>query len=454
MSKATWFNITAIIELQRIFYMVKKETIAEGKTVEAAVSAGAAKLNATTDRVTYEIIETPKRGFLGFGETPAKVRVIYQIGPEDEALDFVRTLINNMGIDATAEISRSLSSSGDRMINISGEGAGVLIGHHGDTLDSLQFLVNLAVNRGGEDENREGYTRIVVDIENYREKREDTLRQLARSMANRVKKYKKNITLEPMNPYERRIIHSEVQNITNVSTVSIGQDSSRRVVIFYTENGQPTASQVAQAASAQADKDKTARRSRSDNSSSTRSRSGKNRRDKKKSPKAAAGLSSDNQNENTISENEAISEDADRAEALAVLNAQKSRRRNKKTVISDLAVPDSSESEAAVSAGNSRNDYSRDSSRGERRERGDRRDGGRRSDRQSDRRDGSSGSGTRPSKKNKTEDLIAKTIASFKSEITEENTVEEKPEIKTQAVVDNAPIILNANASSDDFKKK
>lgn len=443
--------------------MVKKETIAEGKTVEAAVSAGAAKLNATTDRVTYEILETPKRGFLGFGETPAKVKVIYQIGPEDEALDFVRTLITNMGIDASAEISRSLSSSGDRMINISGEGAGVLIGHHGDTLDSLQFLVNLAVNRGGEDENREGYTRIVVDIENYREKREETLRQLARSMANRVKKYKKNITLEPMNPYERRIIHSEVQNIPNVSTVSIGQDSSRRVVIFYTENGQPTASQVAQAASAQADKDKSVRRSRSDTDSSTKPRGNKNRRDRKKTAKSDTGLSSDKQSVNDIYENETAAEDTDRNEALAVLNAQKNRRRGKKTVISDIAIPESSESDCSesnrtVSAGNEReyalNDYSRDSTRAERRERGDRRDGGRRSDRQSDRRGSSSGSSPRPSKKNKTEDLIAKTIASFKSEAPEEIHIEEKPEIKTQAVVDNSPVILNANASSDDFKKK
>lgn len=415
--------------------MVKKETIAEGKTVEAAVSAGAAKLNATTDRVTYEIIETPKRGFLGFGETPAKVKVIYQIGPEDEALSFIRKLISNMGIDATAEISRTLSSSGDRMINITGEEAGVLIGHHGDTLDSLQFLVNLAVNRGGEDENGDGYTRIVVDIENYRAKREETLRQLARSMANRVRKYKKNITLEPMNPYERRIIHSEVQNITNVSTVSIGQDSSRRVVIFYTENGQPTASQVAQAASEQAEKDRAARRSRSE----TKSRSGKKRRDKKKSNKVESNRTSEQPGNDTISESESVSDDAGRTEALAVLNAQKNRRRNRRPETSDAK----------------EEEVSRDSSRGERRERGERRDGSRREDsRRPDRRNGSAGSGSRPPRKNKTEDLIAKTIASFKSEATKESSVEEKPKIKTQAVVDNAPIILNANASSDDFDIK
>ncbi|MBQ7719933.1 MAG: protein jag, partial [Clostridia bacterium] len=231
--------------------MVKKETIAEGRTVEAAVSAGAAELGSTPERVTYEIIETPKRGFLGFGETPAKVRVTYQIGPEDIALEFVRNIIDDMGIAAEAEISRSLSGSGDRQINIFGSDAGMLIGHHGETLDSLQFLTNLAVNKDDDDEDSDGYTRIVVDIENYRAKREDTLRTLARSMAARVKKYRKNITLEPMNPYERRIIHSEIQTIPGVSTISVGQDASRRVVIYYEESGKSSA-QLAQQAAAEA----------------------------------------------------------------------------------------------------------------------------------------------------------------------------------------------------------
>ena len=107
---------------------------------------------------------------------------------------------------------------------------GHLIGHHGDTLDAIQYLVNLAVNKKEENEERV-YTRISVDVENYRAKREETLRSLARRMAERVKKYRRSVTLEPMNPHERRIIHSEVQNIAGVTTVSIGQENSRRVVI-------------------------------------------------------------------------------------------------------------------------------------------------------------------------------------------------------------------------------
>lgn len=217
---------------------MKQEIIATGRTIEAAIANGAEKLGVTVERITYEIIDQPKKGFLGFGEAPAKVKIIYVPGPEDTALDFIRTLFNNMNIHAEAEISRERNPSGDRLIKITGEEAGILIGHHGDTLDSLQCLVNLAANKREEDE--EGnYTKITVDIENYRSKREDTLKRLARNMASKVQKYKKSITLEPMNPYERRIIHSEIQNIAGVSTTSIGADNNRKVVIFLEEKGKP-----------------------------------------------------------------------------------------------------------------------------------------------------------------------------------------------------------------------
>ena len=218
---------------------MKKEIIATGRTVEAAISNGAAELGITPERAVCEVLEQPKKGFLGFGESPAKVKISYTPGAEDSALEFIRTLLSDMELDVTAEYAREPSSSGDRLINISGEAAGVLIGHHGDTLDSLQCLVNLAANRG-EDEDGEGYTRISVDIENYRAKREETLRRLARNMAAKVKKYRKNVTLEPMNPYERRIIHSEVQGIEGVSTVSVGADAGRRVIIYLEELGKPT----------------------------------------------------------------------------------------------------------------------------------------------------------------------------------------------------------------------
>lgn len=254
---------------------MKKVVEVYGKTVESAIADAAVQLGVDREHLSYEILEEPKRGFLGFGEVPAKVRISYDTGDEDVAIDFVRTLIEDMGIDAVAEIS---DVGGGKLINITGGDAGILIGHHGATLDAIQYLVNLAANkrsdmlrreeeaasavRGEEDESAEnedsydeggiknqmtersrtvgkGYVRITLDIEGYREKREQTLRALARRMAYRVQKYKKSVTLEPMNPYERRIIHSEVQNIPGVTTISVGNDTDRKIIIYSEEVGMP-----------------------------------------------------------------------------------------------------------------------------------------------------------------------------------------------------------------------
>lgn len=244
---------------------MKKVVEVYGKTVESAIADAAVQLGVDREHLSYEILEEPKRGFLGFGEVPAKVRISYDTGDEDVAIDFVRTLIEDMGIDAVAEIS---DVGGGKLINITGGDAGILIGHHGATLDAIQYLVNLAANkrsdmlRREEDEPAEseysydeggiknqmtersrtvgkGYVRITLDIEGYREKREQTLRALARRMAYRVQKYKKSVTLEPMNPYERRIIHSEVQNIPGVTTISVGNDTDRKIIIYSEEVGMP-----------------------------------------------------------------------------------------------------------------------------------------------------------------------------------------------------------------------
>ena len=209
---------------------MKKEIIVTAKTIEAAVAQGASDLGVDVSAVTYEVIEAPKKGFLGFGETPATVKVGFTPSPEITALTFVRTVIRDMNIIADATISASSGNKREFLINITGEEASVLIGHHGDTLDSLQYLTNLAANRR-EDDEEGNYTRITVDVENYRSKREDTLRRLARRMADKALKYRKNVTLEPMNSYERRIIHSEIQGINGVTTNSIGSDNNRRVVI-------------------------------------------------------------------------------------------------------------------------------------------------------------------------------------------------------------------------------
>ena len=210
---------------------MKQEITVTGRTVEAAVAEGAEQLGVPVANVEYEVIEAPKKGFLGFGEVLATVRVFCHEGPDVAALKFVTTLLDNMGLDASAELCPDSISNGDRMINITGEDAGVLIGHHGDTLDGLQYIVNLEANKKAEDEGT-GKIKITVDIENYRKKREETLRRLARSVAAKVKKYRKSITLEPMSPYERRIIHSEIQQISGVSTNSIGTDNNRKVVVF------------------------------------------------------------------------------------------------------------------------------------------------------------------------------------------------------------------------------
>lgn len=152
------------------------------------------------------------------------------------ALDFANTLLRNMGVDAQAEFCGSETSGAGGntypKIVISGEGAGILIGHHGETLDAIQYLVNLCAHRKG-DGNSKDFVKIVVDIEDYRRKREETLRSLARRMAAKAQKYKRNVVLEPMNPFERRIIHSEIQGMENVSTHSVGSDENRKIVVCY-----------------------------------------------------------------------------------------------------------------------------------------------------------------------------------------------------------------------------
>ena len=158
------------------------------------------------------------------------------------ALDFVNTLLRDMQIDATCTPVAcpegvEYEIAGDAClypaVEITGEGSGILIGHHGETLDAIQCLLNLASIRKSDHETGADYVKISLDIENYRAKREETLRSLARRMAARAVKYKRNVFLEPMNAYERRIIHSELQNVENVSTHSVGTDKNRKIIITY-----------------------------------------------------------------------------------------------------------------------------------------------------------------------------------------------------------------------------
>ena len=215
---------------------MKKEVTVQAKTVEEAVRNGAAELGTDESGVTYEVIEEPKKGFLGMGSAPATVKVIYVFKPLEAARNFAQTLIKDLCLDAEVVIHDD--GNGEALIEITGADAGVLIGHHGDTLDAFQYLVNLAANKKESDERK--YTRISVDIENYREKREQTLRALADRMAQKVKKTGRSVTLEPMNAYERRIIHAQVQGIAGVSTNSVGAEGNRRVVIYIEGTEKPT----------------------------------------------------------------------------------------------------------------------------------------------------------------------------------------------------------------------
>ena len=215
---------------------MKKELIISAKTVEEAVVDGAAQLGISKEDISYEILEEPKKGFLGMGAIPAKVKVTYILKPLEAARAFVETLLRDLGIEG--EISVHDDGDGEALITITGEGVSALIGHHGDTMEAFQYLVNLAANKK-DDEGRQ-YTRINIDVENYREKREETLRKLAAKVAAKVKKSGKNIALEPMNAYERRIIHAEIQKIDSVSTNSVGVEGNRRVIVFPEGAAKPT----------------------------------------------------------------------------------------------------------------------------------------------------------------------------------------------------------------------
>ena len=165
-------------------------------------------------------------------ETDLKLEPRQVSDGEDMSFDFVKTLISDIGLSAEAALYSC--EDGTRRIIITGDDASTLIGHHGDTLDALQYLANLASAKKNANGERDK-SRVTIDIEGYRAKREETLRALARRMAQKALRNKRSVMLEPMSAYERRIIHSEIQNIEGVSTNSIGSDNNRKIVIFLTD---------------------------------------------------------------------------------------------------------------------------------------------------------------------------------------------------------------------------
>jgi len=221
------------------------------KTEDLAIAAALEELGLSRDDVTVEILERAKSGFLGFGASPAKVKVSYEVPDEvveepvvevaeaaveaeavfenpahEKVYNFVNGLLEHMGVHANLEITDK--EDGGINVNLSGKGMGVVIGRRGETLDAIQHLTNYAVNHGSEKR-----LHVSVDAEAYRAKREEALVRLAEKMAAKAIKYKRSMALEPMNSYERHVIHAALQDYEGVSTSSIGTEPNRRVVVAY-----------------------------------------------------------------------------------------------------------------------------------------------------------------------------------------------------------------------------
>lgn len=196
------------------------------KTVDEAITEALIKLGTTSDNVEIEVIEKESSGFLGlFNNKPARIKARCKYTADRAARNFLTQVFDAMNIDAEIDlVYDELENTLD--INLSGKDMGVLIGKRGQTLDSLQYLVSLVVNK-----NSETYLKVKLDTENYRERRKETLENLAKNIAYKVKRTKKAVSLEPMNPYERRIIHSALQNDKFVETHSEGEEPYRRVVV-------------------------------------------------------------------------------------------------------------------------------------------------------------------------------------------------------------------------------
>ena len=203
-----------------------KKIQTSGKSIEEALALALEKLGVTENEVTYTVVEEASKGFLGIGSKEAVIDVELKACKEDlGAESFLASVFDAMGMEV-----KITSQKGEDGLNIELEGddMGIVIGKRGDTLDSLQYLASLVENKG---KSRDDYTRVTIDTEGYRQKREDSLKALSERLANKVAKSGKKYTLEPMNPYERRIIHANLQGNEDVTTFSVGEEPYRKVVI-------------------------------------------------------------------------------------------------------------------------------------------------------------------------------------------------------------------------------
>ncbi len=201
----------------------KKVVEKSGKTIEEALELAIIALDIDKDNIEFEIVEEPSKGFLGIGGREAVIRAWKKKDIIEIADEFINSILDNISIKA--EIDYKME--GNKLyIDLYGKDMALLIGRRGQTLDSLQYLISLVINKASNE-----YVKVILDTENYREKRKQTLENLAIRLARKALKIRKEIVLEPMNPYERRIIHSTLQNYSGVSTRSEGEEPYRKVVI-------------------------------------------------------------------------------------------------------------------------------------------------------------------------------------------------------------------------------
>lgn len=210
-----------------------REAIATGDTIEQAKEAACRELGVESYEAEFEVLQLPvKKTFGLFGGSPAKVRAFIRTSPADAAVDYLRTILGHMGVtDVTFTVKEEENGA---LISISGEDVGFIIGHRGETLDALQYLAGLVSNHV-----ENSYYRVTLDIGNYREKRRETLEVLGRKIAAKAVRTGRNTSLEPMNPYERRIIHTAVQTVEGAKSWSEGEDLGRHVVIGPIEGERP-----------------------------------------------------------------------------------------------------------------------------------------------------------------------------------------------------------------------
>ncbi len=206
-----------------------KEIIKKGKTVDEAINIALEEAGVSRENVEIEVLSEGNKGIFGIGSKEAEVKIIIKENcAGDIAKDFVENVLKKLNMAANVDVN----CDEDRVnIDISGENMGIIIGRRGETLSSLQYLTNLVVNRKVED-----YIKVSIDTENYKQKREEALIKLAHKTAEKVIKYRRSFTLEPMNPYERKVIHSALQENEQISTYSTGSEPARRVVVALNRN--------------------------------------------------------------------------------------------------------------------------------------------------------------------------------------------------------------------------